>query len=125
MTSARNSNINKHLKAGVVAFRESWSDQAILGDAARFVYKAAVPYVMHPAVAAMGIINLAFLAANGVKVAVRQSGAKVLESNCLRQGFLSKIPSATRFCSAHGSISELEFRRSAHAQRHAARNQNR
>ena len=68
---------SSHLKASVTAFRDLWSDEAVLGEAAAYVYKCGVPFVLHPAVALMGLFNLCFLAANGLKVRVRAFGSCV------------------------------------------------
>ncbi|CAK0890531.1 unnamed protein product, partial [Prorocentrum cordatum] len=77
MSTAKKQVINRHLEAAVRSFRAAWNDDSILGDAKAYVYSVAVPYVMHPAVALMGLYNLGFLAANGIKAGARSSGAKV------------------------------------------------
>ena len=56
----------KHLEASVTQARASWKERSVLGGATSFVYKCAVPHVLHASMAAMGLLNLAFVAANGI-----------------------------------------------------------
>ena len=58
-------------------FRDCWDDSTILGASQKFVYDAAVPHVMHSSTTTMGLINLAFLAGNGVTVKLRNRGASL------------------------------------------------